>query len=288
MMKRLNLLTLLLTIWGALMAEERTSINFFQGTFEQLKTLAKEEHKPFFISFHTSWSTPCQNMELYTYTNPDLITYVGDNYLAFEVDAESPDRGDSDLAEKFNVIFFPTIIIFNDEAEVISKFSGFKNASDLKAQLVEFRRVSDKTHLAANTTPATEKPVSPKTSATTVSSITPVKAAEKSVSPPKTTRDLINSDVGLYRISLEEEKSDGYGVQIGVFGDYANVLREVSALEILYKQQVMVNISKLSGNTVFKVIAGPFGSTAQAEGFQKLFQDREKRTAMIVNLDAYK
>ncbi|MEZ4776376.1 MAG: thioredoxin family protein [Bacteroidia bacterium] len=284
MMKRLNLLTLLLMVWGALMAEERTSINFFQGTFEQLKAQAREEHKPFFISFHTSWSTPCQNMELYTYTNPDLIEYVKNNYLAFEVDAESPDRGNSDLAEEFNIIFFPTIIIFNDEAEVVSKFSGFKNAADLKAQLVEFHRVSDKAHLAENT--PTSAP--PKTSTTATSSTSPAKIVEKSVPTTKTTKDLINTEVGLFRISLEQEDSNGYGVQIGVFGDYANVLREVSALEVLYKQQVMVNISKLSGNTVFKVVVGPFDSASQAEGFRKLFQEREKRTAMIVNLDAYK
>ncbi|MDX2247517.1 MAG: SPOR domain-containing protein [Bacteroidia bacterium] len=286
MMKRFHILTLLLMMASALIAEERTSITFFQGTFEQLKTRAQEERKPFFISFHTAWSTPCQNMTLYTYTNPDLITYVQDNYLAFQVDAESPDRGESDLAQEFDVIFFPTIIVFNDKAEVVSKFSGFKNAADLKSQLVEFRRVSEEKPLTENK-PAVSflKPAVPKPAPTTSPAST---TAKEKTATLKTTKDLVNTDVGLFRMSLEEEKSSGYGVQVGVFGDYANVMREVSALEIVYKQSVMVSISKLNNNTVFKVLVGPFDSQSQAVGFQKLFQERESRTAMIVNLDTYK
>ncbi|MEZ4825108.1 MAG: thioredoxin family protein [Bacteroidia bacterium] len=285
MLKRFFILTLLLVVGSMLLAEERPSIPFFKGTFEQLKAQAAAEHKPFFISFHTTWSIPCQNMTLYTYTNPDLVDYVKENYLAFEVDAEASDRGNTDLAEVYNVIFFPTIIIFNDKAEIVSKFSGFKNAADLKSQLVEFRQVSEEKPVA-ETKPVESKPVvtSKATPSAPVASTTPSAKAATTQS----VKELINTDTGLFRISLEKENADGYGVQVGVFGDYANVLREVSALEIVYKQPVMVNISRLRDQTVFKVIVGPFGAASQAEGFQKLYQEREKRTAMMINLDTYK
>ena len=95
------------------------------------------------------------------------------------------------------------------------------------------------------------------------------------------------SKSGLYRISMSDQANQGTGVQTGVYGNYENVLKEVAFLEKTYKQNVLVNIAEIGGKTVFKVIVGPFGTKGQADGFQKIFQQREKRKTMIVNLESF-
>lgn len=310
-MKRLNLLTLFLISWSVIMAEGRVSLKFYDGSFEQLKEKALEEHKPFFISFHTSWSTPCQNMALYTYTNQELMDYVNENYLAFRVDAESIDRSETQLAQTYNVMFFPTIIIFDDHGEVQQRFSGFKNAAALKSQLMEHYKVKDMPEVEPETETKAESPlitdITPKATVNPKEEVKPATVPAKETKPatvpipaPATpavkattttakakTATKINSDVGLFKISLTQDIPLGYGVQVGVFGEYGNVLREVSMLEVDYSMDVMVHISKLKGKEVFKIVVGPFDSSAQANGFKKVFEEREKRQTMVVSLDRY-
>jgi subtilisin family serine protease len=62
---------------------------------------------------------------------------------------------------------------------------------------------------------------------------------------------------GLFRFSVSRQQSVGFGVQIGVFAEYGNVLIQVEKLQNIFSgEPVVVNINELGGKTVYKVLLG--------------------------------
>lgn len=78
----------------------------------------------------------------------------------------------------------------------------------------------------------------------------------------------ISSGQGLFRFSVKRQASEGWGVQIGAFAEYGNVLIQAENLERLFSVPVVVNINELNGKTVYKVVVGAFKTKTAA---QKLF-----------------
>ena len=317
-MKKFAIFSLLVLTLFSLSAQ--SSVDFFSGTFEELKTKAKAENKPFFISFLTSWSVPSKNMNSNTFTNANLAKYTKENYLAKKVDAESVDDEGVILAAQFGVSFFPTTIIFDPNGNKVHSFMGYQNASDLKSDLKKFEakkiakkpekkkeekpketiKTPPKKEVAVTKPPVKKTPkTTPKVTPKTTAKLPVTRSRTRSAAPkPATLATVSNNNIaslqtidsqsGLYRISTQTKATSGIGVQIGVYGDYGNVLRQVSYIETTYKQKVMVNVASINGKTVFKLIVGPFSSRAQAEGFRKLFQKKEKRKVMILDLKSIK
>ncbi len=75
------------------------------------------------------------------------------------------------------------------------------------------------------------------------------------------------SGQGLFRFSVARQPSSGFGVQLGVFAEYGNVLIQVEKLQNIFQDEaVIVNINELGGKTVYKVLLGQFLSVAEAQG----------------------
>lgn len=74
----------------------------------------------------------------------------------------------------------------------------------------------------------------------------------------------VASGQGLFQFSVKRQASKGFGVQIGVFSDYGNVLINAEKLQRSFNEKVVVNINELNGKTVYKVILGAFDQKADA------------------------
>lgn len=75
----------------------------------------------------------------------------------------------------------------------------------------------------------------------------------------------VTSGQGLFRFSVTRQPSVGFGVQIGVFAEYGNVLIQVEKLQKVFANQpVIVNINELGGRTVYKVLLGQFTAVNEA------------------------
>lgn len=69
----------------------------------------------------------------------------------------------------------------------------------------------------------------------------------------------VASGQGLYRFSVSRQASIGFGVQVGVYAEYGNVLIEVEKLQKLFSNEpVIVNINELGGKTVYKILLGQY------------------------------
>jgi thioredoxin-related protein len=256
----LSLFSLLLSI-SSLSAADAPGVPFFQGRFLDLKVQARQFEKPFFVNFYTSWCSPCQNLDNFTFTSPELTSYVKQHYLAYSVDAEGLQGDGVELAQRFDVIFYPTILVFNSRGEVMEKLTGYQTAS----QLLQVLKKHEK---------AASPPVIPLNNQRQQDSGIGTSRTETPVTP------LPVGSLGLYSLSVSPQARQGYGLQVGVYGDYANVLQEVAKLEASQDEEVLVSINQLKGKTVFKLILGPFSTRKAALAHMV----RVKREGLVVDL----
>lgn len=70
---------------------------------------------------------------------------------------------------------------------------------------------------------------------------------------------------GLFRFSVRKQGAVGYGVQIGVFREYGNVLIQAEQLERLFNIPVIVQINESGGATSYKIVAGAYNTRAEAD-----------------------
>lgn len=80
------------------------------------------------------------------------------------------------------------------------------------------------------------------------------------------------SGTGLYRFHVSEKEMNGYSVQIGVYADYQNVLRETANAKAVYGETVLVHIADLDGRTVYKLFLGEFNAPESAQQLSQRLQ----------------
>lgn len=83
----------------------------------------------------------------------------------------------------------------------------------------------------------------------------------------------VSAGKGLFRFDVKRQNPQGWGVQIGAFYDYGNVLIQAEKLQRQFGEAVIVNINELNGKTVYKVVVGAFTSQADALSLQKRMKD---------------
>lgn len=79
----------------------------------------------------------------------------------------------------------------------------------------------------------------------------------------------ISTGKGLFRFGVEKQEAVGWGVQIGAFADYGNVLIQAEKLQAQFNAPVIVNINELDGRTVYKMVLGAFDSINQARNLEQ-------------------
>ncbi|SER34729.1 Serine protease, subtilisin family [Neolewinella agarilytica] len=121
--------------------------------------------------------------------------------------------------------------------------------------------VTQPTQPTAPTTPTVPTPTPPVVTQPTTPTApsTPTAPAPAPPSAPSVT------GTNLFRFSVQGQARSGFGLQISVNNEFANVLKEVENLERKYQLPVLVNISSINGRTAFKILAGPYATRAAAD-----------------------
>ncbi|MCU0445467.1 MAG: thioredoxin fold domain-containing protein [Microscillaceae bacterium] len=98
-------------------------VQFFEGTWSELLADAKARKKPFFVDVFTTWCQPCKMMSKLTFTDSEVGKISKMYYLAYKIDAE---RGEGvEVAEKYKVKSYPTVLFFNAEGKLIGRETGY-------------------------------------------------------------------------------------------------------------------------------------------------------------------
>ncbi len=113
-------------------------LQFFTGDIEALRTAASEERMPYFIYFYAERNAACNKMNERTFVSHTLINFADQRYLPYAVDAAQVPGGLT-LAEHYNVMGFPAILIFGPDSEPWDQVYGYVTADDLLTRLQSLR-----------------------------------------------------------------------------------------------------------------------------------------------------
>ncbi|MFI5172453.1 MAG: thioredoxin family protein [Chitinophagales bacterium] len=99
-------------------------VNFFQGTWSEAVALAEKENKYLFIDAFTDWCGPCKMLDKNFYNgNSTVADFINANYIGYKSDCE---RGMGiELAQKFKIRAFPTILFFNPQGQLVLVDKGY-------------------------------------------------------------------------------------------------------------------------------------------------------------------
>lgn len=120
----------------------------------------KETPKKIMMDAYTVWCGPCKMMDKNTFGNKDVIAYVNENYYPVKFNAEGNDtityRGKDytnpkydpnrksgrnyqhELAQFIGVRGYPSIVFFDEAAEVITSVMGYRKPRQIELFLKMF------------------------------------------------------------------------------------------------------------------------------------------------------
>lgn len=97
---------------------------FVAMSFDEAVVRAKAESKVLFVDFFTTWCPPCKLLDATTWKDTAVADWLRTRTVALKIDAEK----NRELAQRFEVSGYPTLILIRPDGTVIDRFSGYLDA----------------------------------------------------------------------------------------------------------------------------------------------------------------
>lgn len=119
-------------------------------TWEEAMELAKEENRKILLDVYTDWCKWCKHMENTTFRQPEIVTYINENFFPVKLNAEQREEleyrdkvykyvkngqmGYHELAAELlrGRLSFPALVFLDEEMNVIQSFVGYKTPQQLE------------------------------------------------------------------------------------------------------------------------------------------------------------
>lgn len=125
------LVSLILT--SGIFAQEE--VKFTKGTFSEILAAAKSEDKIIMADFFTDWCVWCVELDNKVYHNQKAAVYMNEHQINWKTDAE---KGEGiDLAAKYKVNGYPTIIFLDSDGNEIDRIVGYFPAESFLKHVID-------------------------------------------------------------------------------------------------------------------------------------------------------
>ena len=108
---------------------KNSGIVFFEGTWEEALQKAKAEKKLIFLDAYASWCGPCKMMKRRTFSDPKVGEQFNKYFISVAIDMEQGEG--PELARKFQVDSYPTLIFLQPDGKLITKAIGYHSPEEL-------------------------------------------------------------------------------------------------------------------------------------------------------------
>ena len=127
---------------------KETSINWV--TLDEAQALNKEKPRKIFIDIYTTWCGPCKLMDKKTFADPEIVSYVNENYYAVKLNGEGKEQvsifgqtyTEAELAYSFRVKGYPSLVFINEKLQPYEPVTGFIPAKHFIQMLRQFKESS--------------------------------------------------------------------------------------------------------------------------------------------------
>jgi len=131
------------------------------ASLDEVEGLMKSNPKKIIVDVYTPWCGPCKMMDRNTFSNPEIISLMGDNFYPVKFNAEGPDpitylgkeytnpqfdpnrrgrNGRHQLANLFPVRGYPSLVVMNEQFEIINTITGYRTPEQLKGELAGYMK----------------------------------------------------------------------------------------------------------------------------------------------------
>lgn len=111
-------------------------VSFSKGTYQEILDMAKQQNKVVMIDFVTDWCKWCVETDRKVYTDAQVSTFANDHQINWKIDAE---KGEGpDLAKKYGVKGFPTIVFASADGNEIDRIYGYIPADQFIVKMTDY------------------------------------------------------------------------------------------------------------------------------------------------------
>jgi thioredoxin 1 len=107
-------------------------IEFTDMSLKKAKVKADKAEKYIFIDAYTDWCRPCKKMAATTFKDAEVAEFFNSEFINLKVEMEKNPDG-VDIARKYGVNAYPTLLIIDSDGNLIKKTIGFKSKAALMA-----------------------------------------------------------------------------------------------------------------------------------------------------------
>jgi thioredoxin 1 len=106
-----------------------SGIQFTTISFQEALKLAKKEKKNIFLDAYASWCRPCKMLKNNIFTKQHVGEFYNKNFINLAIDMEQGEG--PQLARKYRVQAYPTLLYINENGEVIGNSVGYIEDEEL-------------------------------------------------------------------------------------------------------------------------------------------------------------
>lgn len=158
-MKTIQKLTLLLAFSYCSFSLQANPISFIQNNLELAKQRAASEGKLILVDFWAHWCSPCTWMDEHTFSNKELGNYLNENYISVRIDIDNLEG--YAYKEQYQIRYLPSILILNDQGQLIKKYEESFAPSKLLSLLKEHNKGGHNKQYYATASTNTYQPANP-------------------------------------------------------------------------------------------------------------------------------
>lgn len=107
-----------------------SGIKFDKLSWAKALKQAKDSDKLIFVDVHTSWCGPCKEMARTTFQSDEVGKVFNKKFINLKIDAET-DADGPDLAKKYSVTAYPTLLFINGEGKLVKRLVGKQSEEKL-------------------------------------------------------------------------------------------------------------------------------------------------------------
>lgn len=104
-------------------------IKFAIKKWKDVIAIAKQQHKKIFVDAYAVWCAPCKQLKESTFKDQCVAAYFNQHFINLSIDIE---KGEGKmLGEKFEINAYPTLLLFDENGEIVLRSEGFVDVQEL-------------------------------------------------------------------------------------------------------------------------------------------------------------